>query len=624
MQTNDTHESTLDSTPAPTQDLTPDLRPDAGRRVMAARLAIGLAQGLLLYWLYSAGKNGLWPATAPYVGVPLVLLALVLPVLLVSSLGRLAPRQAAAWLLAALLVLLAMSLHDVWRGLNERAFLDGWEGKTVQAPSRILVFFSLVFFFIAHALVLAGASERRRVASYDAYFETAWKLGIQLMFSGLFVGALFLVLFVGSELFMLVKLDFLRELLKQSWFVVPVSSAAFSCALHITDVRPAIVHGIRGLLLVLLSWILPVAALLVAGFICSLPFTGLTALWQTRHATSVLLAAAGVLVALINAAFQNGQADVALPLRVSARTAAMLILPIALIGIYALGLRVDQYGWSSDRVIAAACLLVASCYAVGYAWAAFRYETWLQPIARVNVAAAFLVLAVLLALFTPIADPARIAVNSQMARLEAGRVKAAEFDFHYLRFEGGRYGQAALEQLKRSTGPEAALLQREAAAALALQAKDRWRRGDHYTAPLSVAANLTVLPAGTQLPASFLAQKWDALADGDKPACLTGREGKCDAHLLDLTGDGKPEVLLLEAQPLRGEGIVFAQGTDGNWSVIATMGYRHSSCLPLLEKLRQGEFKVVEPRLKELEVGGRRVEFIPKFRPQQDSCDALK
>jgi hypothetical protein len=60
-----------------------------------------------------------------------------------------------------------------------------------------------------------------------------------------------------------------------------------------------------------MSWILPVAVVLVAGFICSLPFTGLAALWETRHATSVLLSAA-VLLVLINAAFQNGEAKVAL------------------------------------------------------------------------------------------------------------------------------------------------------------------------------------------------------------------------------------------------------------------------------------------------------------------------
>ena len=82
------------------------------RRVMAARLITGLLQGVLLYWLYRAGKDGVWPATAPYLAVPLMMLALFLPVLLVSSIGHMPARKAAAWLATASLVILAMALHD--------------------------------------------------------------------------------------------------------------------------------------------------------------------------------------------------------------------------------------------------------------------------------------------------------------------------------------------------------------------------------------------------------------------------------------------------------------------------------------------------------------------------------
>jgi hypothetical protein len=60
-------------------------------------------------------------------------------------------------------------------------------------------------------------------------------------------------------------------------------------------------------------------------------------------------------------------------------------LPVVLVGIYALGLRVAQYGWTADRVIAAACLLVALFYAAGYLWAASQYDTWLRPVTTVNV-----------------------------------------------------------------------------------------------------------------------------------------------------------------------------------------------------------------------------------------------
>ncbi|RZT09567.1 protein of unknown function [Duganella sp. CF402] len=599
------------------------LEAEVSRKVMAGRLAVGLVQGLLLYWLWSAARDGAWPATVPMVMGPLVALLLILPVLLISSLGHMAPRQAAAWLATALAVLLALSLHDAWRGMNAQPLLSNWDNRPNYAPSVLLVVFSVVFFFIAQALVLAGVQEKRRIAGYNAYFETAWKLAIQLLFSAFFVGALFFVLLLGSQLFMLVKLNFLRDLLRESWFNVPVICTAFSCAMHITDVRPSIVRGIRTLLLVLMSWILPVAVVLVTGFLCTLPFTGLAALWETRHATSVLLGAAAVLLVLINAAFQNGEALVALPLRVAARTAAILILPVTAVGIYALGLRVAQYGWTSDRVIAAACLLVALFYAIGYVWAAYQYDTWLKPVSTVNVWAAFLVLAVLLALFTPIADPAGIGVNSQMARLDKGKTAAADFDFRYLRFEGGRYGQEALEELKqRTTGPDAALLQREATAALAMALKDRWMLPKKFTAPASVAANLSVWPADAQLPASFLAQEWELTQDDEKPACLTRKEGKCDAILLDADGDDKQEVLLLEKDRALA-GYLYAERSAGKWAVAATLSYLDTSCAPLMEKLRKGEFSLVAPRFKELEVGGRRVR-LEDMRSPKAECSRAK
>ncbi|MYN42320.1 DUF4153 domain-containing protein [Duganella sp. FT109W] len=598
------------------------LEAQVSRKVMATRLAVGLVQGLLLYWLYAASRDVAWPAAAPYLMVPLLTVLLILPVLLVSSLGHLAPRQAAVWLLSALAVLLALALHDVWRGANSYPLLSNWDNKPVYSPSMMLVFFSCVFFFIAHALVMAGAQDGKRIASYNTYFEVAWKLAIQLLFSAFFVGALFLVLHMGATLFMLVKLKFLHELLENSWFNVPVICTAFSCAMHVTDVRPSIVRGIRTLLLVLMSWILPVAVVLVTGFLCTLPFTGLTALWETRHATSVLLFTAAVLLVLVNAAFQNGQAIVALPLRVGARTAAILILPIVMVGMYALGLRVVQYGWTSDRVIAAACLLVASSYAIGYLWAAYQYDTWLRPLAMVNIFTSFLVLAVLLALFTPIADPARIGVNSQMARLAKGKIIASKFDFRYLRFEGGRYGQAALEELKRSTGPDAALLQREAAAVQALDNKQRWQAPVRSTAPVSVAANMTVWPAGAQLPASFVAQKWDAMQDDRKPECLTSRNGKCDAFVLVLGGDGKQQVLLVPEQNA-GQGRLFAAGADGKWTVVATPRYSDIACKAVLDKLRKGEFNLVDRPYKDLNVGGRRVEFELSATPEEE-CSKIR
>ena len=596
------------------------------RRAMYGRLAVGLLQGLLLYGLYRSATGAAWPSRDPYLFVPLLLIGVMLPLLFISALGHLDARRTALWIAAAAAIMAVLALHDVWRGgVRAEVFPFAAQGHA-QMPSGLLFFFGAGFFYIAHALVLAAAIDGRRIARYATYFELAWTLMIQLQFSAMFVGVLWLVLSMGSALFMLVRLDFLKHLIEQSWFVVPVTCFAFSCAMHITDVRPAIVRGIRTLVLVLMSWLLPVTALIVAGFLCTLPFTGLEALWQTRHATSVLLGADVVLVVLINAAFQNGAAaaGVAPVVRLCARAAALLLLPLTAIAIYALALRVGDYGWTSERVIAAACLLVASCYAAGYAWAAAsRSGGWLAPVAQVNVATAMVTLAVLLALFTPLADPARLAVDDQVARLESGKISAAKFDFTYLKFEGARYGRAALERLQTSAqGPDAERIRKSAA--LALKQNSRQQNEMASAADIDVAANLTVWPVGTPLPPSLLRQEWRG---GERafqlPSCLTQRGRSCDAFVIDFNLDTEPEVLVMQPGEVP---VVLGHsglGAEGKWSVIGTLPYGVTSCAPLLAQLKAGQFHLIAPRAQDLQVAGQRIPVVSSEMPA-DFCAIIK
>ncbi|HEU4373582.1 MAG TPA: DUF4153 domain-containing protein [Telluria sp.] len=592
--------------------------PQVGR----ARLLIGLLQGALLYWLYRAWQAHAWPATDMRLFEPLALAALLAPVILVSSLGNMDGRRAALWAAAAAAISAALGFYDAWRmdglaGLDTAARFDG----VTRDPSLTLVFFLAAGFFIAHSMIMAGVAERRRIASYPFYFESAWKLAVQLMFSALFVGVTWLVLGLGSALFMLVKLSFLRDLMKESWFVIPVIAFCFACALHLTDVRPAIVRGIRTLLLVLMSWILPVATLIVGGFLASLLFTGLAPLWATRHASAVLLGAAALLVILINAAWQNGTvaATVAPPLRVSARVAALLLAPIVAIALYALALRVADHGWTSERVIAAACLLVAACYAAGYAIAALR-RSWLPAVGAANVATAFLVLAVLLALFSPLADPARLSVDNQLARLASGKVSAEKFDYAYLRFEGVRYGRAAIAQLRGAGGKDAAAIRQGVEAALKLDA----RRGPRIDAEApataaQIAANLTVWPSGAQLPASFLRGDWSKhVGIWQFPDCLRRAGEKCDAYLLDMTGDGKPEVIVVGTRPSPNGAMIMAEDADRLWAPVGALPFELAGCASVRKSLAEGRLRAVAPLVNTLEIDGRRM----PVRPLQEASGA--
>ncbi|HEV3018588.1 MAG TPA: hypothetical protein VGY49_06185 [Burkholderiaceae bacterium] len=53
-------------------------------------------------------------------------------------------------------------------------------------------------------------------------------------------------------------------------------------------------------------------------------------------------------------------------------------------------------------------------------------------------------------LFSPIADPARLMVADQMARLRSGAVGPDKFDFGALKFDGARWGAPALAQLAQT------------------------------------------------------------------------------------------------------------------------------------------------------------------------------
>lgn len=587
------------------------LLPTRARLIAAARLATGLVQGLVLYLLYLSVEGRSWPATSHLLFAPLLIVALFAPVVLVSALGHLRRRQILMWLGVVVVVLAALSVHDAWRRPLEENFQLGATHWEPHYPWPLFIAFGLAMLYIAHTFVLAAASDGQRIARYSTYFETAWKLLIQMAFSLLFVGVLWAVLHVGAALFDLVKLDFLKQIVRKEWFAIPVTAFAFSCAVHITDVRPAIVRGIRSLLLVMLAWLLPLATLIVVGFLLALPWTGLQPLWDTRSATAVLLVSSAVLIVLVNAAYQDGEVAnrLAAVVRISARIAALALLPLVGIAVYALALRVGDYGWTNDRIIAAACLLVATCYALGYAWAALARGPWLAPLERVNVAAALLTLGVLLVLFSPLGDPARISVQNQMQRLAAGKVSAAEFDYNYLRFDGQRYGLDALQRLTKAEGPQAQVLREKAA--LALKKKYRWEPANDLLTGEERTNNIKPWPAGTTLPASLAAQaEWDEREGGPVPTCLLHKGAICDAYLIDFDGVGEQEVLLVPRER-GGRSAVLAMGADGRWKPVARLPDGAAGCASLRKRLQAGESRPLPSLRRDLQIGDQRIELLP-------------
>ncbi|MFT4956001.1 MAG: hypothetical protein ACI8U3_002400 [Brevundimonas sp.] len=564
---------------------TADREPDH-RRLGWIRLAIGLIQGAALLGLYLAIEHRSWPATVPGLFAPLVLIFAWLPVVLLGAVGRMRLRTLVIWGLTAAALLALMGWWSVIWGVRPNGLNEPLASPVVFAASAVML-------FIAHHLILPADRARRWLAPYPAYFDTAWKAGVQLALSVAFTGAFWLLLFLGAGLFSVIGLDFLRELLGQEWFSIPVTTLAFSAAVHLTDVKDGLIRGVRTVALMLLSWLMPVMALITAAFILVLPFAGVGRLWDEGYGTSLMLSAAAALIILINAAYQDGEPGSApnVVLRWAARIAGILLVPLIGLALWGIALRIGQHGLTPERIIAAACVLVGAVHAVGYAFAAVKPGPWMRPLERTNVIGGVVAVAAILALFTPLADPARLSVADQMRRLETGRVSAEAFDYAFLRFDAGRSGLQALDRLVASDNPEIARRAGEAKAA----------ENRYMVDQPEPERTIDVVPGSDSVPDGFL-----TAAPGDLRATCRN-EGDCLAAASDLDGDGQIEWLVANAHRLA----VYQQADDG-WREIG--GYNVNLCAPrghdARDLLREGLTFAPSP-LPDLSVGDTRVPLTP-------------
>lgn len=576
-------------------------------------MGVGLLQGAALFILTDASEQSIWPATDGLVFAPLFTIAIFIPTLIVAGLGNLRPQTLLLWAAVASVLCAGFAIYDIYRDPVTPGFIQLVLPQSSLAarayPSSGMWVSVAAILFIIHSLIVSAEADRRLIAAYSTHFDVSWKQGVQFLLVVVFVSVLWVLLFLGAELFRLIGIDFVEELIRRKIFWLPVTTLAFSYAIHVTDVRANIVRGTRTLGLILLSWLLPVMVVFALGFLVALVFTGLEPLWATRRATSILLIAAAMLIFLVNAAYQDGRSEnrPAAALRYASVVAAIVLLPLIALATYALMLRVRQYGWTPERISATACIVLAACYGVGYVVAAARSGLALRELEITNLVTSLAIVGVLLVLRTPIADPDRISVADQVRRLETGRVSPEQFDFTFLRFGAGRFGMEALQRLTATdTGPDAAAIKERAADALLAASPLDVKQTAPRLTPEQRAGNIAVVqPNGAALPERFLQQDWKTFRrQWLLPRCLVAAAEKCEAVLVDLDGDGQPEILLFNLSGAAAAAAFKADG-DQKWRFLGTIA--NGTCPGVREALKTGQFETVPPLFKEIEVNGQRL-----------------
>ena len=374
----------------------------------------------------------------------------------------------------------------------------------------------------------------------------------------LFVAISWLLAWLISGLFELIGIRFVENLLTSGWFGWMLAGAAFGGAVGVLRERDALVATLHRLAMVVLSVLAPVLASALVLFLASLPFAGLSGLWDgwASAAALTLAAGAGGLI-LGNAALGPVGSDkpAHAVFRWSALILSLTILPLAILATLAMGLRIDQYGWTPERIWGVIAAGVAIAIGIAGWWAVVRDRQgfaarWQR--AQVHIGMGVCVTALFLSL--QIVDFGAISARDQLARLRSGAVTAEQFDWPAMAFDFGPSGRAALAALARD--PAQPDLRRRATAAL--------RAEQRYDVPVpsseppadlaAVAARLTVIPAGRTLPEAAIAHI------ADSRLCNIG---ECAARWLD---DGRVLIVGRRSEGTMVDAILLAPTQDGSWA----------------------------------------------------------
>ncbi|MBO9575270.1 MAG: DUF4153 domain-containing protein [Sphingobium sp.] len=367
----------------------------------------------------------------------------------------------------------------------------------------------------------AGIKDWKREALvYSDVHEAAWTDALLGLISGIFTGIVMAIAFLLAEMFHLVKIDLLRDLLRKEWIDALIIGGAYGGGMGLLRDRATIISALQRVAMIVLRVLAPVLAVGLVAFLAVLPFTGLAPLWGTGETTPSMLAAALVALFLVNAVIGDKAEDVSnsRALRWGAMALGLALLPLALIAAWSTGLRIGQYGLSPDRLWALTFIILGTVTAVAYVAAIARKGDWVTRLYRSNLHLAFILGGVAFILSTSLISFERISTADQIARLESGKIKPIDFDYRGLWFDFGPPGKAAIKRMAKSSNADVRKY------AVAIQKEDY-----RYGAPLNemekrrgddLDKRLTILPVKVPLEEKLRAR----LTDYD----VCGSTGKCE------------------------------------------------------------------------------------------------
>lgn len=541
----------------------------APHRSLIYYLALGLIQGLILLALYELRL----PLLTATLGT-----AALIAILNLQLLGT-AVKERGTWLLV-LAQTAVMAAIGAW--LHDRESSDWlWRGWTLGGPALA---------YICTAFTLAWPQREGWRPRYPDLFQHAWNNAFIVALAGFLCGLFMLLLWLCGGLFKMLHLPQLADLFDKPPFLFITLPVVFSVGMRMGCENERVIGLLRGILLTLCRFLLPLGALIAVLFTAALPFTGVQPIWDTGYSTTILLCLVGVLLFLINGVFQDGDQQTYPQALRRLVEASILCLPVlvALAG-WSTWLRVEQYGLMPARILAMLYVLVAMLHSLALVWAVFASRGgWLVALRGSNVVLALFNVVLIVLFFSPLLDPMGRSAKDQMQRLQSGRTAVEDFDVGAFRYRLGVDGKAQLQALKEQLERGEGFSEADRKVLLERLSDYDLERGGKRRPKLEWL--------GAEAPGSE--QFVDVLSD----VC---RVGRCVLWPVDLDADGRNEVVVISTRRHAGWARFYRRDDAGSWEAVGRLSGFEGGGEALLARIREGKVKVVTPRYRTLQIDGK-------------------
>ena len=422
-----------------------------------AGLLIGLLTGLALYaiaefWIDNERAPRLSVTTFLFVGT------LSASTLLLANAGRYAGALLGSIVIAALL-----AIPNYFMTITADPELDI---RLQEFPSFFWFFLGgPVAWYLMVTLAKAMLDEKRTPPPYPAVFFHGLTLPLIAVGAKIFAVLSLVLLFAWAALLKSMNVLFFNELFQEPWFIMPFLGAIAGLSIAMMRAQQSVLGALRFILLLFSRIAMPIMALFSLTLLIVFAANGVQPIFDRPYPSAWILALSFAGMLVFNGVYQNGEgAPPPAWLRLST-IIALISFPIyAGIAAYAFWLRIDAYGLTPPRVIGLAMTGLALLYSVVCIAGVvtelnWRGKKWMPLVAPLNTLMAFIWVAVLVSLATPIANPWAISAKSQTTLLLQQKISAEDFNFGYLRFRLGAYGEKALTKLETASDhPEAALI----------------------------------------------------------------------------------------------------------------------------------------------------------------------